>query len=397
MSSDFDFLQVQALIGGHVLLADSVESLRIASDWGVGILLPDDVIPDDAEFREVLAEKALRPFLEAGSDDTEVREFHGGCLPPPFFLLTRADITPSTRMSRAFLRIENLDEVTDDIFQAAAVVVSDSHILKQVKDVRGDRLTPVFAEATSAEQARELFQGGVDGSILQFPVNESLIQELGLLMVAGIEQLPVAAPASLRLGIVALQGEYRLQAQRFQQAIQTTTLSQSFAVQYIRGPDDLKNCHAVVLVGGWSNVQTKLLEQTGLEDAIKEFHKRDGFVLGLCAGMILCRSNDGVFCEDRLKFCFVDMTIENNQLNKKHTVNLTSAAPPKYRGEIDKKHDPVFSDGPVISQHGPDVEVLAVTADNRIVAARRGHTIVMAWHNGPSVHSLFLEFCDNPW
>lgn len=382
---------------GPILLVESADDLRLAAEWGVGIVLPDDDLPSDVGFRELIAAKQPRPFLDVETAGERMSFFAGCRTPQPFYFVDAADAV-GRDLSRAFLRINNDADLSPDAFRAAAVVVSDTGVLRKVKGLRGEYdLTPIFAEATSAEHAKDLFSLGVEGSILRFRVDPAEMEQLSAAVVSGIEQLPLQNESSFKLGIVAVQGEYRLQAQRFREAAARLdgALPRPVEIQFVRSPSDVDRCDTIVLVGGWSNLQTKLLQRTGLDRAIADFKERGGFVLGLCAGMILCRSRDGAMCEDRLRFRFVDMTIDNNVLNDELEVRLTHAVPEKYRTpsewipEIDL---PVFSEAPVIVEHGPDVVPLAVTKNELIVGARQGRVMVMGYHNGPTVHDMFLEF-----
>jgi glutamine amidotransferase PdxT len=76
----------------------------------------------------------------------------------------------------------------------------------------------------------------------------------------------------------------------------------------VRHATDLAAVQALVLVGGWSNVQSQLLQSTRLDEAIRVFHRSGGYVLGLCAGMILSRTRDGTCCENRVKLGLLDVT-----------------------------------------------------------------------------------------
>ena len=151
-------------------------------------------------------------------------------------------------------------------------------------------------------------------------------------------------------------------------------------------------------VGGWSNVQTKLLHATALDAAVRAFHKQGGYILGLCAGMILCRSRDGSCCANRTRLGLVDMTIDNNVLNGTSTVHLHQHDDEREKGLKENSNasaveaELTFSDGPVVAVHGRGVEVLATTTAGQVVSARQGNVVVSAYHYGLDLHERFLRF-----
>ena len=56
---------------------------------------------------------------------------------------------------------------------------------------------------------------------------------------------------------------------------------------YVRRPEDLANVDGVILPGGESSTQLKVMTEEGLFDALKRFGAKGGAFFGTCAGAIL--------------------------------------------------------------------------------------------------------------
>ena len=82
-----------------------------------------------------------------------------------------------------------------------------------------------------------------------------------------------------RAGVLALQGDFREHAGR-------SATSGCDAVE-VRVPADLDELDCLVIPGGESTTMSKLMEAYGLEEPIRDLHRRGGAVLGTCAGMIV--------------------------------------------------------------------------------------------------------------
>ena len=156
----------------------------------------------------------------------------------------------------------------------------------------------------------------------------------------------------------------------------------------IRQKSDLSRpFDGLILPGGESTVQGKLLRELGLFDPLRERITNGLPVFGTCAGLLLLAKrveNDG-----RTHFATMEITAMRNaygrQLGSFHTV-----ANCKGIGRIPM----TFIRAPYIASVSGNAEVLAVV-DGRIVAARQGKQLVTAFHpelnDSTAVHRAFLE------
>ena len=83
----------------------------------------------------------------------------------------------------------------------------------------------------------------------------------------------------LRIGIVAIQGDYEAHAKALARAGEHSV--------FVRTPGDLEGLDGVILPGGESTTHLKVMKEEGLFDALREFSARGGALFGTCAGAIM--------------------------------------------------------------------------------------------------------------
>ena len=104
-----------------------------------------------------------------------------------------------------------------------------------------------------------------------------------------------------RIGILALQGGYEAHAK---------CLEASHEVKLVKKVGELEDCHGLVLPGGESTTQSKLLERGGFGAPLRAFAASGKPILATCAGLILAsRSAIGADFEP---FGWLDVTVERN-------------------------------------------------------------------------------------
>lgn len=107
----------------------------------------------------------------------------------------------------------------------------------------------------------------------------------------------------VEIGILALQGDF--------EAHQKVLSSAGFRTKLIRGLDDWsEKLEGLVLPGGESTVQLKLLEASGLWEVIDESVRLGMRVVGTCAGAILAAAH--VLHAKQKSFGWVPIVIERN-------------------------------------------------------------------------------------
>ena len=155
----------------------------------------------------------------------------------------------------------------------------------------------------------------------------------------------------------------------------------------LRQRADIRNLDALVLPGGESTVQGKLLRELEMFDPLRELIVAGIPTLGTCAGLILLATK--LDADPTVHFGTFPATVRRNaygrQLGSFHT-----RAPFGDLGEVDM----TFIRAPYIESVSGGAEILAA-ADGRIVAARQGRQLVTAFHpeldDDLSVHRCFLE------
>lgn len=155
----------------------------------------------------------------------------------------------------------------------------------------------------------------------------------------------------------------------------------------IRNKNDLnKHFDAIILPGGESTVQGKLLRELEMFDDLKEKLKNGLPVFGTCAGMILLA--DKIENDNKEYFRVMNISIVRNGYGRQlGSFNAT--------GNFNGREIPlVFIRAPYISSIGEGVEVLTV-CNGKIVAARQNNMLAAAFHpevtNDLTVHKYFIE------
>ena len=143
---------------------------------------------------------------------------------------------------------------------------------------------------------------------------------------------------------------------------------------------------ALVLPGGESTVQMRLLRELGLFDPIRQAIAGGLPVLGTCAGMILL--SEGYLGTMHVR---VRRNAYGRQLGSVHTT-----------GRVEGVGDDVpmtFIRAPYIEEVLADDCRAIATVDGHIVAARQGRQIATAFHpeldGDPRLHQLLIDFCAN--
>jgi pyridoxal 5'-phosphate synthase pdxT subunit len=184
----------------------------------------------------------------------------------------------------------------------------------------------------------------------------------------------VSAPV---VGVLALQGDFEAHARVLR--------SLGAEVREVRTPADLSGPPALdglVMPGGESTTMTLGIEREGLAEPLRAFHAAGRPIFGTCAGLILL---------DRGHLGLMDIVAERNAFGRQ----LHS-----FEEDLDFADVPggpvraVFIRAPWITDHGPDVQVLAAV-DGHPVAARQGSLLAISFHpelgDDDRLHRVFLE------
>ena len=169
-----------------------------------------------------------------------------------------------------------------------------------------------------------------------------------------------------RVGVLAVQGAVREHVNAIRE-IDAEPVE-------VRLPRDLVDLDALILPGGESTTMRKLIDAYGLREPILSLARGGAPLLGTCAGMILLadRLADG----EAPYFGLLDLEVRRNGYGRQLDSFETDLDAPGLGGLL---HG-VFIRAPVVSDLGPDVEVLARDPDGMPVAVRQGRVMATAFH-----------------
>ena len=187
----------------------------------------------------------------------------------------------------------------------------------------------------------------------------------------------------MKIAVLAVQGAFAEHAKRVQEL-------GAEAVELRQKADVLQSYDGIILPGGESTVQGKLLKELDMFQTIQEQIQGGMPVLATCAGLILLAkevANDARRC-----FCTLPVTVQRNaygrQLGSFHTV-----APFAGLGDIPM----TFIRAPYVAEAGDGVQVLA-TVENKIVAVKYKNQLALAFHpeldENDEIHKAFLAMCE---
>ena len=184
----------------------------------------------------------------------------------------------------------------------------------------------------------------------------------------------------MTIGVLAVQGAFAEHIKRLKElGIDSVEL---------RKKDDLdKPFDGIILPGGESTVQGKLLKELDMFDTLKNMIENGVPVLATCAGLILLAAELGN--DDRRWFQTLPVTVKRNaygrQLGSFHTDAEFEAI-----GEIPM----TFIRAPYIETVSPEVKVMA-KVDERIVGVRYKQQLAISFHpeldSDNRLHQYFVQ------
>lgn len=188
----------------------------------------------------------------------------------------------------------------------------------------------------------------------------------------------------MKIAVLALQGAFIEHEQMLSQL--------GVSITEIRQKHDLnQSFDGIIIPGGESTVQGKLMRELGLFEPLKNLILSGLPVFGTCAGLLLLAKK--IQNDSRIHFATMDITAVRNaygrQLGSFYTI-----------GDFDGigKIPMTFIRAPYIKEVNGDAKPLA-TVDGHIVAARQNNQLVTAFHpelNGDlSVHQFFVDMIKN--
>lgn len=197
-------------------------------------------------------------------------------------------------------------------------------------------------------------------------------------------ELHMSDYADQTVAVLAVQGAFTEHEARLEEL-------GAHCVELRQASDLARSFDRLVLPGGESTVQGKLLAELGMLEGLRA-RIEDGMpVLGTCAGLILLArrlaSHDD---KGTPRLETMDVLVERNAYGRQLGSFHAKAPVTGIEGDVPL----TFIRAPRIVEAGPDVEVLA-NVDGRIVAARQERQLGVAFHpeldQDTRLHELFLR------
>lgn len=189
-----------------------------------------------------------------------------------------------------------------------------------------------------------------------------------------------AGAHTLQIAVMALQGAF-IEHEKMLQHLGAATFEVRQFSDWQRHKD------GVVLPGGESTTQLKLLRDLGLLEPLRHDIEAGLPVFGTCAGLILLAKD--VEGEDFDRISTMDITVRRNAYGRQ-LGSFYTEAPLQGVGTVPM----TFIRAPYIDSVQGEAEALAVV-DKHIVAARQGRQLVTAFHpelnDDTRVHDFFLH------
>jgi 5'-phosphate synthase pdxT subunit len=188
----------------------------------------------------------------------------------------------------------------------------------------------------------------------------------------------------MKIGIAAIQGDYQAHARTLGR------LGVDYA--FVRLPTDLQRLSGIILPGGESTTQLKVMTEEGLFDALKKFAADGGAFFGTCAGAILLARE--VHGPPQASLGLLDISVLRNGYGRQLASDV-HFGPSKLRKE---PLEMVFIRAPIIESVSDGVKVLAEDA-GRPVLVKQGRVLASTFHpeltDDTTVHEAFLKLARN--
>jgi 5'-phosphate synthase pdxT subunit len=183
-----------------------------------------------------------------------------------------------------------------------------------------------------------------------------------------------------RIGVLALQGAFE------RHALVIAALGGEPVL--VRSPADFEGLSGLVLPGGESSVQRKLLERLDLETPLRRFVADGRPVFGTCAGLIVLAAR--VTQPEQRGLGLIDVLVARNAWGRQVD---------SFEAVSDRGRALVFIRAPRIVEAGPRVEVLDRYRGEPVLV-RQGNVTCATFHpelgEDPGVHALVFESCLHP-
>lgn len=189
----------------------------------------------------------------------------------------------------------------------------------------------------------------------------------------------------IEIGILSLQGDVSEHVFAVKSAMEKMALSGE--VVEVKARDQFKTLNGLIIPGGESTTQGKLISEYGMDWEIKKLADREVPIMGTCAGLILLGKDN----EEVNSLGLMDVKVRRNAFGRQRESFEADLMIPKLGEEL---YHAVFIRAPAIEWVGENVEVLA-EYDGGIVMAQQDRWVAVAFHpeltSDTRIHEYFLE------
>ncbi|MDQ2660825.1 MAG: pyridoxal 5'-phosphate synthase glutaminase subunit PdxT [Actinomycetota bacterium] len=178
-----------------------------------------------------------------------------------------------------------------------------------------------------------------------------------------------AASAGPRVGVLALQGDFREHAHVLARLGANVTL--------VRRAEELGAIGGLVIPGGESTVMDKLSRTFGVAEPLKAAIAAGLPVYGTCAGLIMLADTVLDAIDGQQTFGGLDVVVRRNAFGSQNQsfetdLDIAALGEPPVRA--------VFIRGPVVESVGEKATPLASLDDGRVVAVEQGNLLGTSFH-----------------
>ncbi len=192
-----------------------------------------------------------------------------------------------------------------------------------------------------------------------------------------------------RIGVLALQGDFREHAQSLKDA-------GAVSVTFVKTPQDLETVDALVIPGGESTAMSKLAIAFEILEPIRNRIAIGMPVYGSCAGLIMLANKIIDGRSDQQTFGGLDVTVRRNAFGRQ----VDSFEADLHAPEIgDENIRAVFIRAPWVEEFSDKVQVLARVESGEhkgaVVAVKQGNVLATSFHpeltNDLRFHKYFIN------
>ncbi|MEY4981725.1 MAG: hypothetical protein RL174_1063 [Actinomycetota bacterium] len=191
---------------------------------------------------------------------------------------------------------------------------------------------------------------------------------------------------SLRIGVLALQGDFREHLQILN--------SIGIDAVAVKTQSQLESVTGLVIPGGESTTIQKLAENFGLFEPLRRAILAGLPVFGTCAGLIMLADRISGGTANQRGFGGLDIEVRRNAFG--HQVD-SFEVDLDFKG-IDGLVHATFIRAPIVVSTGSEVEVLASLSDGRVVAVKHKNLLGISFHpeiSGESrIHQYFVQMVE---